>query len=90
MSLYYYKSEVGIFNEVSSLSIIDLETNAAVSAKFVFLFKPNLNIYVLRDAETYLLRHYKVSCLPDASSKVEEADDYSEIISCFTYIMSSG
>lgn len=76
MSFYYYQSEVGVFNEVSSLGIIDLETNAAVSAKFVFLFEPHLNIYVLREAETYLLRHYKISCLPDASSKVEEPDDY--------------
>jgi hypothetical protein len=77
MGLYYNHSEVRVFNEVSSLVIIDLETNAAVSAKFVFLFEPHLNIYVLREAETYLLRHYQVSCLPDASSKVEEPDDYS-------------
>jgi len=90
MSFYYYQSEVGIFNEVSSLGIIDLETNAAVSSEFVFLFKPHLYIYVLRESETYLLRHYQVSCLPDASSKVEEPDNYSEIISYFTYIVSSG
>jgi hypothetical protein len=58
MSLYYYHSEVRVFNEVSSLGIIDLETYAAVSAKFVFLFEPHLNVYVLREAETDLLRHY--------------------------------
>ena len=78
MSFYYYQSEVGVFNEVSSLGIIDLETNAAVSAEFVFLFKPHLNIYVLRESETYLLRHYQISCLSDASSEVEEPDDYQE------------
>jgi hypothetical protein len=58
MSLYYNHSEVRVFNEVSSLGIIDLETYAAVSAKFVFLFEPHLNVYVLREAETDLLRHY--------------------------------
>ena len=67
--------EFWIFNEITALCIVNFEADASVAAKFVFFFKPNLDVNVFRNSLSNLLRRNLGTSFSCAASEVKEPND---------------